>query len=516
MRLALARPPGNNIFRWKSPPLGLLSIAGYLKQGPLSQAVEIRLFDFFPGERDITRVVSDLAAFRPDILGISFLTAQAEQAYQLCRVLRSVCSTLTVAGGVHPTVRPDEALEAGFDRVVVGEGESAMARIVKTHLAGSTSPSRSILRGEPQMDGSSIPTPAWELLDLSLAYNDNIDLPGQIALPIMASRGCAFDCSFCASKAMWQQKLRTRDPGAVAAELAALVEEYGISGFRFYDDDFLVSKRFALDLISAVQSLAVPIHWTALATVRSICRNRDLLPLMKEAGCRGFSVGIETADPEVLRIINKRQQTEDSAEALRLLISNGFEYIEPLLMYFNEAETVESIAAESEFFNALGLPCPALDLHQYATPFPGTRFHTTCRETGELYTRSWTDYRTDRINYIPVSFLSSKFPVIEPNWPEALPAAIEREAVTSTHSTSTVVSEIWRTILLERLTGTVSEVAAVCTERLGFQLHVSVEEVVKTVALFAIVGTRISHSRRGTFAQEASHVLTEHRRAPAC
>lgn len=516
MKLALVRPPGNGVFRWKSPPLGLLSIAGFLKQRPFAETVEICLFDFFPGQHDSVNVVEELTAFRPDVVGISFLTAQAEQAYQLCGALRNSCAALTVAGGIHPTVLPDEALDAGFDRVVVGEGEAAMAAIVEARLAGGTPVSPHIIRGGPQLEGSSIPSPAWDLLDLSLAYNDNIDIEGEIALPIMASRGCAFDCSFCASKAMWLQKIRSRDPQAVAVELEAAVRMHGIRGFRFYDDDFMVSKRFALDLVGAVRSLPIAVSWTALATVRSICRNRDLLPIMKDAGCRGFSVGIETADATVLRIINKRQETEDSAEALRRLIANGFEYIEPLLMYFNEAETVESIAAENEFFGALGLPCPALELHQYATPFPGTRFHATCRETGRLFASPWSDYRTDRINYIPFTFLSSSFPAIDPTWPAILPASIEREAVTSTRSTANLVDAIWRTILNDQMSGTVSEVAELCAERLGITVEPGLEQVLKAVALFAIVGTRLSSNALGSFAPEVAHLLTEHRRAPSC
>ncbi len=516
MRIALVRPPGNGVFRWKSPPLGLLSIAGHLKLAPHSKALNIRLFDFFPAIHTTASVMAELAAFQPDIVGISFLTAQAEQAYELCRTLRDQCSPLTVAGGIHPTVLPHEAIQAGFDHVVVGEGEGPMAQIVEAHLSGENSPLPGIVCGAQQLDGSSIPTPAWELVDLTLPYNDNIDIPGELALPIMASRGCAFDCSFCASKAMWLQKLRTRDPGAVAAELEAAVHLHGIRGFRFYDDDFLVSKRFANGLIEAIRSLSVPIVWTALATVSSICRNSDLLPVMRAAGCRGFSVGIETADADVLRIINKRQQTEDSARALELLISNGFEYIEPLLMYFNEAETVNSIAAEANFFHSLGLTCPALDLHQYATPFPGTRFHSTCRTSGHLLARRWSDYRTDRINYIPYSFLSSGFPAIDPSWPKALPPLIEREVVSSSRSSAAVVSEIWRLVLKNEPTGTVSDVASLCAGQLTKEEPFEMEQVIKVVALLAIVGTRFSCGDRGNPAPESALLLTEHRRAPSC
>jgi hypothetical protein len=237
---------------------------------------------------------------------------------------------------------------------------------------------------------------------------------------------------------------------------------------------------------------------------------------MKEAGCRGFSVGIETADAEVLQIINKRQRTQDSSEALRLLLSNGFPYIEPLLMYFNEAESVDSIAAETAFFAALGLPCPALGLHQYATPFPGTRFFSTCNESGTLFAKSWADYRTDRINFIPTSFLSSPFPAVSALWPEVLPSDVEKEAASSTRASHQLVSAIWTLIVREQLRGSVEELAKICAQRLEGKLEFEPEQVVKAVSLFAIVGTRLTVAADQDASDLATHALTEHRRAPTC
>ena len=138
------------------------------------------------------------------------------------------------------------------------------------------------------------------------------------AIPIMASRGCGFDCSFCASKVMWNRKIRWRPIEDVVAEIFIAKAKTGYSSFYFYDDDFLINRKYAEALVRKLQEVQA-IQWVALSSIRSLLRCEDLLPALRKSGCIGFGIGVETADSAVLKRVGKRQKVQDTERALGLL-----------------------------------------------------------------------------------------------------------------------------------------------------------------------------------------------------
>jgi radical SAM superfamily enzyme YgiQ (UPF0313 family) len=499
MKIVLIRPPGNDLFRWKSPPLGITSIAGHLRASGLAGDVDISILDFFPTTISNEDALAQISRHRPSIVGISFLTAQAEIAYEFAEALRVVPDVLTVAGGIHPTVCPEEVRDAGFDVVVSGEGEVAFDEIVRQRIRGELGKGYREIRRHALTPSGEIPTPAWDLLDLSLGYNESIGLSDDLAVPLMAARGCAFDCSFCASKSIWQGKIRWRAPAVVVDEITTLMRDHGIHSFHFYDDDFLINKRYAIKLLDALEALPHQIRWTALATVRSICQHQELLPRLKQLGCRGFDVGVETADASVLEAVNKRQKPSDSARALAILKAHGFPYIEPLMMYFNQYETVRSVEVEAEFFRQVGIPHLEIHMHQYATPFPGTAFHETSKLSGVNFTHRWSDYRTDRVNYIPHTFLESDFPTLTDSIPRhALAAALDWSKALDSTDGPTIAVEVWRHLTAHPVAArTVAETAFDCARAIGRQGGEQGNQVLKAVALLAIIAARKNGTSRG-------------------
>ncbi|MCG8054871.1 MAG: radical SAM protein [Candidatus Thiodiazotropha taylori] len=398
--------------------MGIASIAAYINSH-LKDLVNVEILDLLPLELDVTYVINLILQRKPDVVGVSFLTAQAPVSYRIGQILNRHGVT-TVAGGIHPTVCSEEAATSGFDYVVRGEGEEAFLKIIKNLLGVFRHQNDSLMVENdkkiveaPLLRGEDIPSPAWDLVDFEVPYNESIGVAEGKAVPIMYSRGCAFSCSFCASATIWHKKIRWRSEKSVVDEIVMLVEKYGIHSFHFYDDDFLVSKKHLLSFLDELKRVPLPIEWVALSTVRSICQHHDLLPLLRRAGCIGFDVGIESADISVLKNIGKRQDVSSSKRAIELLQFYEFSYIEPLMMYFNEGETLDSIVSEMDFFKEVGLQPIDADMHQYATPFPGTDFFKSSKYSGILFANGWKDYRTDRVNYIPNTFLYCRLPDLE-------------------------------------------------------------------------------------------------------
>jgi anaerobic magnesium-protoporphyrin IX monomethyl ester cyclase len=456
----------------------------------------ISVLDLFPLTLSPNCAVERILSTNPHVIGISFITAQADITYELVGAIRAVKKDiLLVAGGVHASVLPEEALSRGFDRVVVGEGERAFAQILLAARSGGLEQARRIVSAH-YLEASAIPGCDWGEIGSWDQYNERTDLSGP-SIPIMASRGCAFDCSFCASKAMWNQKIRWRLIDEVVEEIRNAKAKTGHSNFQFYDDDFLVNPRYAQALVSELKKVQ-PIQWVALTTVRSLLQYEDLLPTLRESGCQGFHIGIETADSTVLKRVKKRHRSEDSRHALMLLRKHGFPYIEPLVMLFNECERPQSVALEVDLFKEVGLAVPPIDDHQYATPFPGTSFYRTCRNTGMVFLEHWRDYRTARVNYIPNTFLDAKFPgegldlehdiTGELNWATALDRTDGAE----------IASNLWSFLTnIERskiLGLSVRDVSDFCFDLYpsAFKNIASKVDILRGVSLLAVVASRLS------------------------
>jgi radical SAM superfamily enzyme YgiQ (UPF0313 family) len=496
MHILLVRPPAGPLLRWISPPLGITSLAAYLRN-TLGDRIRVSLLDLLPQSHEaksalVEETARQIIALQPNLVGISFLTLQAQFAYLLAKVLTDA-GVSTVAGGIHPTVRPEEARKH-FDYVVCGEGEQALLELAlgfldgsREHLIHTEKQSGEILQ-HPLLSGDRLPTPAWDLIDFNNGYNESIGLKEQQAAALMYSRGCAFSCSFCASANLWKKKIRWRPVQAVADEISSLYQQQGIHCFHFYDDDFLVSRHKATALCETIARLPFHIEWVALATVDSVIRNADLLAMLKETGCRGFDIGIESADDEVLSQVGKRQMRSDVTRAIALLRKNRFPYIEPLMMYFNEGETIDGIAQERSLFYEIKLPSIGLAMHQYATPFPGTNFFHSSKKTGLNFTRNWSDYRTDRVNYLPYSFLNSPFPDIRNLENTHISRLLDWDRVIGGKGKGILAQQIWKLLCHTETccNRSIAKTAEHCTKELGISSKKWQADVVRITALLAV------------------------------
>ncbi len=427
MKLSLVYPrfpDPDNIY--KVPPLGLAYIAAYVRETFEGQ-IEVSLLDANAFDWSVDETLARLERQAPDMVGLSAMTPQADFAYALTGQVKGWRDDIVVVhGGVHPTAMPTLSLRAGADFVVLGEGEESFGALLTALL--QKGPVKGIpglavledgqLRRTPDRpliaDLDAVPAPAWDLLDHE-AYNENIHVSRHYALPIMGSRGCPHDCSFCASRVLWRRRVRFRSPSEVVAEIVEHMFAHGVSRFHFYDDNFLLNRDWAAELCQELQN-SVVCRWVCLTRAADINRNVDLLPAIRDAGCCGFEIGVESGDEQVLAQTNKRQVLSEVKEAISKIVEGGFEYLGIQLMTFNEGETVEGHRRHSHFVARLidlvapydvvlsiGRQPPFIG--QFATPYPGTRFYTSAPETGRVLTQTWADYVTARVNYIPNSLL---------------------------------------------------------------------------------------------------------------
>jgi radical SAM superfamily enzyme YgiQ (UPF0313 family) len=271
------------------------------------------------------------------------------EAIRLAR--RHFPGTPVILGGIYATLCPEHARQhSGADLVLTGPGEEA----VISHLAGLGLD----WRADPiPADLDSLPYPALHLA------------PHLSFIPILTSRGCPLDCSYCASRRL-QPTFRQRRPLAVVAELGHWQERLGLTEVAFYDDALLVHPADHLLVILeelAQRGWSFRFHTPNGLHARLI--SREVAFSLKRAPFATLRLGVETAAPGQARLDRKLQEGELEM-ALANLREAGFRpheigvYLLVGLPYQEEAE----IAASIRRVQALG-GTPILA--QYS-PIPGT------------------------------------------------------------------------------------------------------------------------------------------------
>lgn len=325
MKVVLINPPSPFLIDQKAfPPLGILYIAAYLREND----IEVEVIDLANQENHLEEA---LVKVKGDFIGVTATTAQYPYARRIKDIIKQQNPGIPViVGGAHPSSTPERCLNDGFDRVIAGEGEKALLKVVKENY-------REKLIKIPYInDIDSIPFPARDLVDLK-TYG--YDIEGGKATTIITSRGCPFKCAFC-SKDVWQRKVRFHSVNYVFNELKEIISKFEIRYFLFLDDIFNLSKRRFIDLCQRIAPLKI--KWRCYVSTRTM--DMEMLEAMKEAGCIEVGIGIESGSQKILNIANKGTTVEKNTEfVLRCkeigLIVNAF------IMIGLPGETYETIEA---------------------------------------------------------------------------------------------------------------------------------------------------------------------------
>ena len=260
---------------WK--PLGLMVLAGLT---PLEW--EVSIFDENLGIPDYE------ALPRPDLVGITAFTSQANRAYEVARRFRRRGVPI-VMGGIHATMCLDEATER-VDSVVTGEAESVWVQVLEDARQG---------RLKSRYDGGFA-----DMKDIPAARHDLLP-PAYAFGAVQTTRGCPLNCGFCSVTTFNGARYRQRPIENVVREFQSIREKHVL-----IVDDNLIGTRAehiarAKDLFRALAKADLGKKWVAQATV-NFADDEELLSLAAKAGCAGVFIGFESPSPEGLRELGKK------------------------------------------------------------------------------------------------------------------------------------------------------------------------------------------------------------------
>lgn len=242
---------------------------------------------------------------------------------------------IIVLGGEHGTAIPEACLRTGsVDIVVLGEGEETFLELVQRIKAGQDWRAiRGIAYLEDQTfrrnparnritDVDQFPYPDWDSWCIE-SYIEHGQVTGVNlgrAMPILGSRGCPYDCTFCSNEGMWTRRYLMRGAKGLADEMETFKNKYQVSGFTFMDLTFIVNrnkvKAFAQELIDR----NLGISYQLPAGTRCEAFDEELAFLLDRSGLRNFAFAPESGSEEILKAIRKQIKLEDFLGAVKIVL----------------------------------------------------------------------------------------------------------------------------------------------------------------------------------------------------
>jgi radical SAM superfamily enzyme YgiQ (UPF0313 family) len=302
-----------------------------------------------------------------DLVGITFHTPSAFHAYDLAAQFRRR-GIPVVMGGPHVTLLPDEA-QAHADVIFVGEAESHWPQFLKDFESGryvrrycSTVP--------PALD--TVPMARKEL------YHRRDFTGGRL----FATRGCPYDCDFCAVAVMYQRKVRTRPVAAVAKEYASFPGKTII----FWDDNLASDREYAKALFRSIAPYRK--WWSSQASIQA-GKDAEFLEWAARSGCKQLFIGLESISQKSMNGVRKGfNRVEDYARAIKHIHAHGIAVQAGIVFGFDH--DTESIFSETlDFLETAGVQNATFNI---LTPYPGTRLYQRLEAEGRILTRDWSKY----------------------------------------------------------------------------------------------------------------------------
>lgn len=234
---------------------------------------------------------------------------------------------LLIAGGEHITSLTEYSLRdcSALDICVRGEGEHTLYEVLETYREkgdflivsglGYLSNGGDYIENEglPRIrEINSIPWPIWPegYLEKFWDAGKSYGVQTKRDMPILGSRGCPYQCTFCSSPNMWTTRYILRDIDDLIAEIKSYIARYNITALQFYDLTAITKKRWAIEFCNKLIENGINLKWSLPSGTRSEALDSETLAMLKKTNCNYLVYAPESGSPETLKKIKKRIKLE--------------------------------------------------------------------------------------------------------------------------------------------------------------------------------------------------------------
>jgi anaerobic magnesium-protoporphyrin IX monomethyl ester cyclase len=395
-KVALINPPiPANVFHHQPYlPIGLAYIAAVLEK----DAHEVKVIDCPTLGIISTQLKSLIEDFDPNIVGITAMTPTIKSAYTVAQTVKKTRpKTIVVIGGPHVTFMDQQILRdvTDIDVIVRGEGEQTMLEIAQKvsnretlyDVAGITyrkdneivrNPDRSLMENLDEL-----PFPSLKHFQL-----ERYRIFGRRIFPVLTSRGCPFQCSFCITSRVFGKKTRMRTPENIVNELEWLKNNYGADAYTFFDDTFTLDRNRANKICDEIVRRKIDLPWDCQTRVDQI--NPEIIAKIKKAGCEMITFGIESGCQSTLDAMNKKTTIEQNERGVKMIKEAGITVVTSVIIGFpgeNNENTKRTLSLIQKLKPDNVFVC-------IATPYPGTDLYELIKEKGCKMATDWNVYDT--------------------------------------------------------------------------------------------------------------------------
>ena len=337
-----------------------------------------------------------LKSFNPDLVGISMSATEHQSGLRAALTAKQM-GVVTVLGGYHPTVIPDELLShKQVDMVVRGEGELTMRELVQRGspegvLGISYKENGKVIHNPDRPlieDLDSLPFPARHLRQCE--YFSSI-LRSRFVDEIHTSRGCWGRCTFCCEPCMSGSRQRFRSPENVIKEIEHMynvIHERKPLSVLIGDPNFMGDAKRVDRLCDLLSESKFDIVFQAMVRADSMARHPEVIKKMCDNNITHFCMGIESSNLKDLNTTRKGITTEIPRKAIQLIREFGGAAAGTFVIGLPD-QSEEEIKHFPTFAKEIGLMSATFGI---ATPFPGTEFYTSLEREGLIFERNWDKY----------------------------------------------------------------------------------------------------------------------------
>lgn len=372
------------------PPLGIAYLASILEKRHIVKIIDANALGLTVGE-----VINQLKIIGPDILLFSLVTTNFRTNLGWIKAIKKHIDVPVIVGGPQATVYPAETLTfEEIDFCVVGEGWETLPELIDCLSNGNYKNVKGIALRENNK------ITITETRCTKLTIND-VGFPARHLLPnknyttilskkspitaMMSSSGCPFNCIYCGHN----HNVVFRDPLKVVDEMEECLTKYKIREILFYDEIFSLDRKRASLICQEIIRRRLDIRWSI--RTRPDCVNEPLIKLFAKAGCIRINYGIESANPEILRMLKRDMTLSRMTDAVRWAKREKINVFGFFMIGF-PGESKQSILKTISLATQL-----SLDYVQFAklVPLPDTELYSMVKEkTGDDF---WRDYVLGRV-----------------------------------------------------------------------------------------------------------------------
>lgn len=404
-------------------PLGMASLAAYVRE----KGFGVGVLDCPTLQISNEEVYEIIVQKDPAIIGFSTTTYALSRAVELAKKIKSkLPNKLTVIGGSHANVAGIETANQYdiFDIIAYGlDGEYILNKIVRKFSEKNHNKSlfmkdftmlnniKGIIYKKDNITIKNPPESNIENLDdLPLPARDLFPMERYIPLPnqykklpltnMLVIRGCPYFCTFCDQAGTGA---RRRSPQKVMEEITQCVEKFGIKEISFWDDTMSYHKKWMTEFLNLLIEANLDLCWSCYAAVNTV--DKDILKLMREAGCWNIFYGYETANDTLAKNIltnKKNRDFEKMKQVAKWTREAGIEVRGSFLIGL-PGETPE--LAKETVRNAIELD-PDYAQFTLVCPYPGTQLAKEIEEGkwGRFVSRNLEEYQCWNVTWLPFGY----------------------------------------------------------------------------------------------------------------